>query len=69
MSKPIKTIQAEGIIAPDGSLILITPALLPLHPGQRVSMQITIPQEIGEAVPSLMHSLLHYETPQTTAHS
>jgi hypothetical protein len=31
-------------------------------------MQITIPQEIGEAVPSLMHSLLCYETPQTTVH-
>jgi len=36
---------AEAMIAPDGSLILLSPAILPFKPGQSVRLQIVSTEE------------------------
>jgi len=41
----LSNLTAEAMIAPDGSLVLLTPALLPFKPGQRLHLQISVCDE------------------------
>ncbi len=62
MALTMKTIRAEGIIAPDGSLILLAPALLPFHPGERVTLNISLQSEEALAPSAtVLHTILRYD--------
>lgn len=58
----LSNITAEAMIAPDGSLVLLAPALLPFKPGQRLQLQIsTCDEQEAEAWRPCATPIMRYE--------
>jgi len=55
-------LSAEAMIAPDGSLVLLSPAVLPYKPGTYLRVQISVAEEqVAEAPIRRTIPLMRYE--------